>query len=57
MKRHKPWLFHELVEFTTIGKTFRQGLIIMLLGVIILSLKILFADTDDHFIVYTNAEL
>ena len=47
MKIHKPWLFHELVEFTTIGKTFRQGLIIMLLGVIILSLKILFADTVD----------
>lgn len=29
------------------GKTFRQGLIIMLLGVIILSLKICFADKVD----------
>lgn len=47
MKIHKLWLFNKLVEFTTIGKTFRQGLIIMLLGVIILSLKIRFADTVD----------
>lgn len=29
------------------GKTFRLGLIIMLLGVIILSLKIFFADRVD----------
>lgn len=47
MKIYKLWLFNKLVEFTTMGKTFRLRLIIMLLGVIILSLKIFFADRVD----------
>lgn len=47
MKIYKLWLFNKLVNSLPWGRHLRLGLIIMLLGVIILSLKIFFADRVD----------